>query len=89
MGQGEPPQGVLLYRRLIFEVFKGCHVTLKGLSFINYYYLWDEPLNYLDVFNREQIIKLLETSHPTMLLVEHDQDFIERISNQIINLKDT
>ena len=22
-------------------------------------YLWDEPLNYLDVFNREQIIKLL------------------------------
>ena len=52
-------------------------------------YLWDEPLNYLDVFNREQIIKLLETSHPTMLLVEHDQDFIERISNQIINLKDT
>ena len=52
-------------------------------------YLWDEPLNYLDVFNHEQIIKLLETSHPTMLLVEHDQDFIERISNQIINLKDT
>ena len=52
-------------------------------------YLWDEPLNYLDVFNREQIIQLLETYHPTMLLVEHDQAFVEKISNQIINLKDT
>ena len=52
-------------------------------------YLWDEPLNYLDVFNHEQIVQLLENSQLTMLLVEHDQDFIERISNQIINLKDT
>ena len=52
-------------------------------------YLWDEPLNYLDVFNREQIIQLLETYHQTMLLVEHDQAFVEKISNQIINLKDT
>ncbi|WP_269449656.1 hypothetical protein [Lactococcus lactis] len=41
------------------------------------------------MFNREQIIQLLETYHPTMLLVEHDQAFVEKISNQIINLKDT
>ncbi len=52
-------------------------------------YLWDEPLNYLDVFNHEQIAQLLENSQPTMLLVEHDQAFVEKVSNQIINLKDT
>lgn len=52
-------------------------------------YLWDEPLNYLDVFNHEQIVQLLENSQPTMLLVEHDQAFVEKVSNQIINLKDT
>jgi lincosamide and streptogramin A transport system ATP-binding/permease protein len=51
-------------------------------------YLWDEPLNYLDVYNHEQIIQLLESNHPTMLLVEHDQSFVERVSNQIISLKD-
>ena len=35
-------------------------------------YVWDEPLNYVDVFSRMQIEKLILTFQPTMLVVEHD-----------------
>lgn len=32
-------------------------------------YVWDEPLNYLDVFSRLQVEKLIREFRPTMLLV--------------------
>lgn len=38
-------------------------------------YIWDEPLNYLDVFNQKQLEDLLLQKQPTMLIVEHDQTF--------------
>lgn len=47
-------------------------------------YIWDEPLNYIDVFSRMQIEKLLETYAPTMLIVEHDVRFREKIATKII-----
>lgn len=50
-------------------------------------YLWDEPANYLDVFNQDQLIKLLKKTRPAMLLVEHDQYFIEQVADQRIALK--
>ena len=49
-------------------------------------YLWDEPLNYIDVFSRMQIEKLLLTYHPTMLFVEHDTRFREKVATQVIAL---
>ena len=49
-------------------------------------YIWDEPLNYIDVFSRMQIEKLLLEYKPTMLLVEHDTCFREKIATSIINL---
>ena len=36
-------------------------------------YIWDEPLNFIDVFSRMQIEKLILQYKPTMLLVEHDK----------------
>lgn len=48
--------------------------------------IWDEPLNYIDVFTRMQIEKLIETYRPTMLLVEHDVTFKEKIANKVIRL---
>ena len=36
-----------------------------------HFYIWDEPLNYIDVFSRMQIEKLLLEYQPTMLFVEH------------------
>ncbi len=49
-------------------------------------YIWDEPLNYIDVFSRMQIEKLLLTAQPTMLFVEHDVYFREKIATRTIVL---
>lgn len=49
-------------------------------------YLWDEPLNYVDVFSRMQIEKLLLKYQPTMLFVEHDVMFREKIATKTIAL---
>ena len=49
-------------------------------------YIWDEPLNYIDVFSRMQIEKLLLTYKPTMLFVEHDIKFCEKIATRTIYL---
>ena len=49
-------------------------------------YIWDEPLNYIDVFSRMQIEKLLLEYKPTMLFVEHDTCFQEKIATKIIEL---
>ncbi|MDE6685772.1 MAG: ABC-F type ribosomal protection protein [Lachnospiraceae bacterium] len=49
-------------------------------------YLWDEPLNYVDIFSRMQIEKLLLNYQPTMLFVEHDVMFREKIATKTITL---
>lgn len=49
-------------------------------------YIWDEPLNYIDVFSRMQIENLILDFSPTMLLVEHDKTFIEKIGNIVKKL---
>lgn len=46
-------------------------------------YIWDEPLNYIDVFSRMQIENLILEFSPTMLLVEHDKTFIEKIGTSV------
>ncbi len=43
-------------------------------------YLWDEPLNYLDVFARQQLEEVILRAKPTLLFVEHDAYFQERIA---------
>ncbi|MBU4438517.1 MAG: ATP-binding cassette domain-containing protein, partial [Acetobacterium sp.] len=49
-------------------------------------YLWDEPLNYIDVLSRMQIEELLLQTSPTMVFVEHDRSFIDRLATKIIEL---
>lgn len=49
-------------------------------------YIWDEPLNYIDVFTRMQIEELILKYAPTMLIVEHDVRFRERIATKIVDL---
>ena len=49
-------------------------------------YIWDEPLNYIDVFSRMQIEKLLLEYQPTLLFVEHDIRFREKIATKVIEL---
>ena len=49
-------------------------------------YIWDEPLNYIDVFSRMQIEKLLLEYQPTMLFVEHDIRFRKKIATTTVEL---
>jgi len=49
-------------------------------------YIWDEPLNFIDVISRIQIENLIKLYKPAMLLVEHDSAFINNVCNNIINL---
>ncbi|MCI9377815.1 MAG: ABC-F family ATP-binding cassette domain-containing protein [Eubacterium sp.] len=47
-------------------------------------YIWDEPLNYIDVFSRMQIEELLLKYCPTMIVVEHDVRFREKVATRIL-----
>lgn len=49
-------------------------------------YIWDEPLNYLDIQSREQIESMIIKYQPTMLFIEHDEVFINKIATKIVNL---
>ena len=49
-------------------------------------YIWDEPLNYIDIFSRMQIEKLILEYQPTMLFVEHDRSFCEKIATKVVEL---
>ena len=58
----------------------------KSLSQEAHLYIWDEPLNYIDIFSRMQIEKLLLEYKPTIIFVEHDATFRKNIANKIIEL---
>ena len=47
-------------------------------------YLWDEPLNYIDVFSRMQIEELLLEAAPSLLFVEHDTAFVNRVATGVL-----
>ncbi len=49
-------------------------------------YIWDEPLNYVDVFSRMQLEKLISTYAPTMLIVEHDVRFREKLGTKVVEM---
>ena len=49
-------------------------------------YIWDEPLNYLDTYNQDQLIQLIQTAHPTMLIIEHDQHFINEVATKSVTI---
>jgi len=46
--------------------------------------LWDEPLNYLDITCREQIESVIVRCEPTLVFVEHDAEFVDRIATRVI-----
>lgn len=49
-------------------------------------YIWDEPLNFIDILSRLQIAELLVTCSPAMVFVEHDAAFAENIATQTVQL---
>ena len=57
-----------------------------GLCKQAHVYIWDEPLNYVDVLSRIQIEELIKTYRPTMLFVEHDKAFCDNIATKQLTL---
>lgn len=49
-------------------------------------YLWDEPLNYIDVYMRQEIERLVKDNNVTMLFVEHDRTFAESVADVEVNM---
>ena len=50
-------------------------------------YIWDEPLNYIDILTREQIEDVILKYKPTLIFVEHDEIFIEKVATKNIKLE--
>ncbi len=46
----------------------------------------DEPLNFMDVYFREQLEKAILDSEPTLVFVEHDSRFGKSVSNKVLEL---
>ncbi|MDR2899830.1 MAG: ATP-binding cassette domain-containing protein [Clostridiales bacterium] len=49
-------------------------------------YIWDEPLNYIDIISRIQLEELILKYCPTFVFVEHDRAFNDRIATKILEL---
>lgn len=50
-------------------------------------YIWDEPLNYIDILTRIQIEEAILKYKPTIVFVEHDEIFIKKVANKVIKLE--
>lgn len=55
----------------------------KSLCEQAHLYVWDEPLNYIDVLSRIQVEELILNAGPTMIFVEHDEAFREKIATHV------
>jgi lincosamide and streptogramin A transport system ATP-binding/permease protein len=49
-------------------------------------YIWDEPLNFIDLISRMQIEKLILEYKPTIIFVEHDKFFTDNIATNVISI---
>lgn len=58
----------------------------KSLCEQAHLYIWDEPLNYIDVISRMQIEALINSFKPTMLFVEHDKAFCDAVATKAVSL---
>lgn len=58
----------------------------KSLCEAAHLFVWDEPLNYIDIYSRIQIERLIRQFKPTMIFVEHDRAFQEAIATRVIEI---
>lgn len=78
-----------LFERPIASMSQGQRKKLllaRSLCIPAHLCIWDEPLNYIDVLSRVQLEGLILEAQPTMLLVEHDAVFLERVCTRVIDL---
>ncbi len=56
----------------------------KSLCEKAHLYIWDEPLNFIDIYSRMQIEEIIQRFNPTMVIVEHDQAFQQTVATKTI-----
>ena len=49
-------------------------------------HVWDEPMNYIDLYSRMQLEELILRCAPTLLFVEHDRAFCERVATATVTI---
>jgi len=59
----------------------------KSLCEPAHLFIWDEPMNFIDVFSRMQIENLLREYQPTMIFVEHDEAFQNKVATLVVDLE--
>ncbi|WP_138495478.1 ribosomal protection-like ABC-F family protein [Paenibacillus pinistramenti] len=59
----------------------------KSLCEHAHLHIWDEPLNFVDVISRMQIEEVLLEHAPTLIFVEHDEEFTRHIATKMVELK--
>ena len=50
-------------------------------------FVWDEPLNFIDVLSRVQIEEMIMRQSPTLLFVEHDGAFCRNVATKTVYLR--
>lgn len=58
----------------------------RSLSEEAHIFIWDEPLNFIDVISRMQIEETLLKYAPTMIFVEHDSVFRKKIATKTVEI---
>lgn len=58
----------------------------KSLCEQAHLYVWDEPLNFIDIYSRMQIEQLIKDFSPTIIFVEHDGAFRDKIATKTVRL---
>ena len=49
-------------------------------------YIWDEPLNYIDILTKIQIEESILKYKPTLIFVEHDETFVKNVATKIVSI---
>ena len=58
----------------------------SSLSKKAHIFIWDEPLNYIDVMSRIQLEELILSTNPTLIFIEHDEEFVKNIRTKELKL---
>lgn len=79
-----------LYGKDLSELSEGQKkivMLAKSLCEKAHLYIWDEPLNYIDIYTRIQIENLICEYAPTIIMVEHDSMFRNKTANKTISIE--
>lgn len=58
----------------------------KSLCEQAHLYVWDEPLNFIDIYSRMQLEQVINDYEPTMVFVEHDKCFRDAVATKVVQI---